>query len=30
VETVEGLDADKRYRWVEGQGVHEVLISRAR
>ena len=30
VETVEGLDADKRYRWVEGQGVHEILISRAR
>ena len=30
VETVEGLDADKRYRWIEGQGVHEVPISRAR
>jgi hypothetical protein len=29
-ETVEGLDADKRYRWIEGQGVHEILISRAR
>jgi hypothetical protein len=29
-ETVEGLDSDKRYRWIEGQGVHEILISRAR
>jgi tetratricopeptide (TPR) repeat protein len=27
-EQVEGLDADRRYRWVEGQGVHEVPLGR--
>lgn len=25
-ELVEGLDADRRYRWIEGQGVHEVPL----
>jgi hypothetical protein len=26
-EIVEGLDVDRRYRWVEGQGVHEVPLQ---
>jgi predicted Zn-dependent protease len=25
-EQVEGLDADRRYRWVEGQGIYEVPL----
>jgi tetratricopeptide (TPR) repeat protein len=29
-EVIENLDADKRYRWVEGQGVHEVPIARTK
>ena len=29
-EQVEGLDADRRYRWIEGQGVHEVGLDRSR
>jgi hypothetical protein len=27
-EQVEGLDADSRYRWVEGQGVHKIPLNR--
>jgi tetratricopeptide (TPR) repeat protein len=26
-EIVEGLDVDRRYRWVEGQGVHEIPLQ---
>jgi len=25
-EQIEGIDADRRYRWVEGQGIHEVPL----
>jgi hypothetical protein len=27
-EQIEGIDTDRRYRWVEGQGIHEVPLER--
>jgi len=29
-ELIEGIDVDRRYRWVEGQGIHEVPLERAK
>ena len=26
-EQIEGIDVDRRYRWVEGQGIHEVPLE---
>lgn len=27
-ELIEGIDVDRRYRWVEGQGIHEIPLER--
>jgi len=28
IETLEGIQVDRRYRWIEGQGIHEIPLQR--